>query len=244
MKFLHKKSLTLFTLLLLTINSFASHVAGGDISYVYVGNGRYVVCLNLFVDCNPNSAAAPPTGDISIESSCGGTISLSLPLENPGGTEVSQLCAADIPFSTCNGGTLPGMRRWTYCDTVQMDTTCDYTIKWDLCCRNQLIVNQPAPTSVGLYLEATLNHSATGNLPNNSASFFADPIPYVCSGFPINYSYQVIEPDGDSLVFTMIDPESTENVTIPFDTFNGYSLTEPFGTPGTILNSTDRKSVV
>ena len=233
MKYFNKRFLLALYFFSIGLGSYASHIAGGDISYNYVGNNKYVVCLNLFIDCSSSSSLIPTTGNIKIDGSCG-SASYSLPKQVGTGVEVSQLCASQIISSSCNGGTLPGMKRWTYCDTLQLDTTCDYTITWESCCRNGLIINLDAPDLAGFHLSATINHSVNGNEPNNSPAFQADPIPYVCLGTPVNYSYQVIEKDGDSLVFSMIDPQGT--ATSPAQFIAPFSVSDPFGGNTTSIN--------
>ena len=56
---------------------------------------------------------------------------------------------------------------------------------------------------------------------NNSPVFAAQPIPYVCAGQPVNFSPAVTEPDGDSLVYSVIQPVNGNytpgNPTHPFN---------------------------
>src|SRR4051812_43527223 len=88
----------------------ASHIAGGELSYVCLGGNQYQLNLNLFVDWLGFDPGATQT--ITCVSSCGATVTASVNVTNPGGTEISQLCPAQIGNSTCSGGTLPGM--WVF----------------------------------------------------------------------------------------------------------------------------------
>ena len=82
----------------------AAHYSGGSLTYQCLGGNQYLVTLDLFVDC---SGVAPIPQTINFASDCGTSFSVAnLPV--PAGTEVSQLCAASIANSTCNGGALPG----------------------------------------------------------------------------------------------------------------------------------------
>jgi gliding motility-associated-like protein len=206
----------------------ASHIAGGEITYNCLGGNQYEINLNLFVDCLGFDPGASQF--ISFTSTCGGTASLTVNGTNPGGTEISQLCPAQIPNSTCNGGTLPGMWIFSYTGIVTLTPPCDtWTASWSTCCRNLAITNLSSASS-NYYIEATMN---TATAPcNSSPAFTAQPIPYVCVGQTVNYSYGVVETDGDSLYYSLIP--AMDNATTN-STYNaGYSGTSPI--PGITID--------
>lgn len=208
----------------------ASHIAGGEITYTCLGGNQYQINLNLFVDCLGFDPGASQT--INFTSTCGGTATLSVPITpaTAGGLEISQLCPSSLPNSTCNGGTLPGMWLFSYEGIVTLAPPCDtWTMSWSTCCRNSAITNV---TSFNYYIEATLN-SATAPC-NSSPQFTAQPIPYVCLGQVVNYSYGVIEPDGDSLYYSLIP--ALDAAGVPSTYAAGYSGTSPI--PGITINST------
>ncbi|HEY0031265.1 MAG TPA: PKD domain-containing protein [Bacteroidia bacterium] len=208
----------------------ASHIAGGEITYTCLGGNQYEINLNLFVDClgfNPG-----PSQTINFISSCGGSATLNVPVSPAtiNGLEISQLCPSALANSTCNGGTLPGMWLFSYTGIVTLAPPCDtWTMSWALCCRNTAMTNV---SSYDYYIEATLN-SATA-LCNSSPQFTAQPIPYVCIGQVVNYSYGVIEPDGDSLFYSLIPALDSAGVSVTYNA--GYSGTSPI--PGITINST------
>lgn len=207
----------------------ASHIAGGDMSYTCLGNNQYQISLNLFVDCNGFDP-----GDeqyIDFVSSCGGSESITVNVLNPGGTEISQLCASQINNSTCNGGNLPGMWVFNYTGIVTLDPACDtWTMSWNTCCRNGAILNLSSPDSQDSYIEAELN-SATSPC-NNSPSFTSQPIPYVCTNQPVNYNYGVVETDGDSLHYSLISAMNSSGNNLGYS--SGYSAGTPI--PGISIN--------
>lgn len=194
-------------------STMASHVSGGEITYVCLGNNQYLVTLNLFRDCS--GASMGTSMSVNFRSTCGGNFNVALPLINPGGTEVSQLCAADIGRSTCNGGPLPGMQNYIYQGTVTLTPCNTWTMSWSLCCRNPS-VNLTGATGFSMYLEATLN---SASYPCNSSPVFtAQPIPYVCNGVPVSYNYSIVEPNGDSLRFTFICATTAGGAPITYNT--------------------------
>lgn len=226
-----KKIITTLSILCLLFISQAkaSHIAGGDLSYVCLGGNQYRINLNLFADC---FGVDPGTSHIiDFTSPCGGTTSITVTLLNSGGTEISQLCATQINNSTCNNGTLPGMRVFHYTGTVTLAPCDSWTMSWDLCCRNAAVLNLVTPDVYGSYIEATLN-SATAAC-NNSPSFNAQPIPYVCLGQQVNYSYGVVETDGDSLYYSLIGARDAGPTALAYS--GGYSATSPL--PGITINS-------
>lgn len=179
----------------------ASHISGGEILYDCTGNpNEYIITLNLFRDCDGITLSSSQS--VTISSPCGGTQTIAMTLQNPGGTEISQLCQPQLPNSQCSGGTLPGMELYTFTATVTLNPVCNfYTFSWSTCCRN-VTVNVPTSTSDDTYLVATLN---TDSFPcNDSPIFNAQPIPYVCVNQQINYSFGVSDAEGDSLVYSLI----------------------------------------
>jgi gliding motility-associated-like protein len=200
----------------------ASHISGGEILYECTGNpNEYLITVNLFRDCA--GIAMDGTIPIAVNSSCGALPNLLGQLQNPGGTEISQLCAAQLPLSQCSGGTWPGMQVYVYTVLVTLSPQCDfYTFSWSTCCRN-VTVNVPGSIGDGVYLDATLNNL---DFPcNNSPVFNAQPIPYVCINQLINYSFGVSDAEGDSLIYSMMT--GRENVGLNLLYGGGYTANVP-----------------
>lgn len=220
------KKLVLLLVIIISMASFqkakASHIAGGDISYVCLGANQYQIYLNLFVDCVGFDPGASQL--INFASTCGGSTTATVNVTNPGGTEISQLCPSMITSSTCSGGTLPGMWVFHFEGIVTLAPPCDtWTMNWTVCCRNAAILNLNSPASFGSYIEATLN-SATAAC-NNSPAFTAQPIPYVCQGQLVNYNYGVVETDGDSLHYSLIGAMDAGAAPLAYSA--GYSAAVP-----------------
>lgn len=215
----------LFAILLFGLGqqTYASHISGADISVQSLGNGQYLITLNLFRDCDGITMSNQENIEI-INSCTGQSQNVSAPLINPGGTNISQLCSTDSLNSTCFGGSLPGMQRYTYEIIVTMDPPCDFfNVNWETCCRNGAIVNIDAPASEDVYVEAILN-LATDPV-NNTPFFTAQPIPYVCNNQPVSYNYGVVETDGDSLVFSLVTALQTAGNPVGYPP--PYSATDP-----------------
>lgn len=200
------------------LNSYASHVMGGDITYVCTGPNTYDITLTLYRDCDGIALNGPQTVDFS--SSCG-TQTASLPLIS--NIEVSQLCPTSLGQSTCNGGTLPGTQQIIFRTTVNLAPCSDWVISWDLCCRNSAITNLVNPSTNSLYLETTMNNLTAPC--NASPSFLNLPTPYVCVNSLNVYSHAATDIDGDSLIYRFANPLDDANNPIAFAA--GYSLNQP-----------------
>ncbi len=216
--------------LLLPNNSEANHIAGADLSYVCLGNDQYQVNLNVFVDCVAG-VVLNSQQTVRFSSTCGNIATTIVNVINASGTEISQLCPSKINNSICNGGSLPGMKVFHYSGVVTLATPCDtWTMYWGSCCRNAAILNLQTPGNNGTYVEATL-HSVTA-LCNNSPSFTAQPIPYVCVNQLVNYNFEVTEIDGDSLYYSLIDARAVGPTTLAYTA--GYSAATAI--PGIVID--------
>lgn len=213
----------LLTLALLTPNkSEASHAMGGDIYYECINpaNNTYRITFDFYRDCA--GISAPSSVSIQYTSSCGGS-SVTAYQVGPG-VEVSPLCPANINQSRCRGGSLPGVQRYTYQATISNLTPCaNWVFGTGINARNGAITTGPSGT---LWVQSELNSIAAPC--NSSPQFTTIPVPYVCVNNLVNYNQGAVDPDGDSLVFTLVQPRSSAS---SFANFNApYSPTYPIST--------------
>ena len=205
----------------------ASHSMGADISYQCLGGDSFLITLNFYRDCA--GIDAPTDALVSLSSASCGVSNLTFTLTQTNTQEVSPLCPAQLPSSTCNGGALPGVEQYTYSGVVYIPAQCtDWLVSYTLCCRNDQITNLNSPGSYDLYIEAKLNNA--NGLCNNSPQFTSLPVPFVCAGQEFNYNHGAIDADGDSLVYTLINPLDGPGVYIPYS--GGFSPTNPMNTIG------------
>ncbi|KKL07245.1 hypothetical protein LCGC14_2587970, partial [marine sediment metagenome] len=88
-----------------------------------------------------------------------------------------------------------------------------------------------SPGSQSMYIEATLNN--TGGLCNSSPFFTTLPVPYICDGNPYGYNHGAVDIDGDSLVYTLVNPLTTGGTPIGYQP--GYSPTYPVFTSSGVV---------
>ena len=231
-----KKSTFLVTLIAILSMAFpfqskATHMMGADIYFECLGNNSYQFTLVFYRDC---FGITPPTSvnmDISA-ASCGLNSQITLNQVGPG-VEVSPLCPSLLSQSTCNGGTLPGVQQYIYQGTVTLPFFCtDYVFSWSNCCRNGAITNIPNPGTYGMYVEAHLNNTLAAC--DHAPTFTSIPVPYICANQTFNYNQGAVDADGDSLVYTMINPMDAGGVNVPYN--SPFNATYPLSTnTGTVV---------
>jgi len=258
MNFLTKR-LHLFTTLLLLIPSFlfATHNMGKDLEYkclgVVGGNLQYEVTLRYYRNCWDNSingqaASAPGSMTLNIKNQCTGTTSTAtLNMDNTGtcpnksGCQVTALCASQISQSGCGWAgagnpPYPGVELYIYKAVILVPIGCaNILLGVTDCCRNGSISNLPSPGSLDGSIQASINTTIdpqTGQpYCNTSVAFTTLPVTFVCVNNPVNFNHGAVDVDGDSLVYTQVNP--LQGGTLPYTNINynaGWSVTNPVKT--------------
>ena len=197
-------------LVLGSLNAAANHVLGGNISYTCLGGDTYGVTLTIYKDCLGATPATTQENLFFIPNGCTLPFSSNLPLVDV--VEISDLCATELANSSCNGGLNPGTQELTYYDEVVLDPGCSWEISWAAGDWNYFINmdNGMLPTAYFLTtLDPTVDACAT------SVTYDALPVPYYCTGDPVNYSVEVDNPEGYDLVMSLACPLTTGGVDAP-----------------------------
>jgi hypothetical protein len=204
-----RKPLLILGILLMAVTANATHMSGGEIYWECIGNNQYRIRLLVYRDCA--GINVDPTYNLELTSPCGDR---NLTVTSNGGTELSQLCDLELPNSTCNGGTLPGIEQYIYTGTITLPPCDSWQISWTNIYRNNAIVNLTAPGTREMYIEAILN---SADAPCNDSPIFTNAaIPYVCLGYPISYSYGAVDGESDSLSYTLIGARMDNGDPIPY----------------------------
>jgi gliding motility-associated-like protein len=215
---LRRVHLSILLCLLLATSARATHISGGEIYYDCLGGNQYLITLVVYRDCAGINLDNSYTLDLT--SPCANK---TLTVSTSGGVEISQLCGLELPNSTCNGGSLPGIQQYIYTGTVSLPPCDAWTISWTEPWRNGAIANLVDPGNKDVYIQAVLNNAA--GPCNDSPHFTNTAIPYVCASYPITYSYGAIDPEGDSLTYTFISAMNDGAVILPY--VAGFSGAQP-----------------
>ncbi len=191
-------SLLFLLFLLKAEKSLASHVAGGRMSYQYIGPNQYLLTLILYRDCG--GVTLPTTSQICYSSAStlqAGNFTVML---IPGGPGV-------LPITNCAPLSPGCFEEWIYqgIGTLPGAAT-DWVFSWDLCCRS-FAISTLAPVggnSTGLY--ATLDNLTYPI--NSSPAFMNQHSVYYCLNNPSTYNFTCTDGDGDSLVYSLIPAQS------------------------------------
>ncbi|GAB4425114.1 MAG: hypothetical protein OHK0039_42660 [Bacteroidia bacterium] len=182
----------------------ATHTMGADITYTCLGPGVYQVRLTFFRDCaGILPLSLQPFTYRSTTCGVNATVNLSQPV-GTGPIDVTPLCPSVV--SACAGGSIPfGIQQYTFVGTINLPPGCgaDWVLSWTNCCRNYAITTLTAPGNQETYITTTLNNTLTPC--NNSPVFNNIPTPIVCVNQPVIYNHGVTDPDGDDLVFSLVN---------------------------------------
>lgn len=215
-----------FLVLLFPFKSDATHIGGADLSYKWISGNTFELTLTLYRDCS--GIAAPNSVSVNYKSvSCGYNLNVILNRVAGTGMEITKPCNASV--TNCNGGATPGIQKYEYTGNVTLPGQCsDWVFGYSICCRNCAITTLSyTPNNCSgvpaTYIEATLNNLVT---PDNSSPVFTNvPVSFFCIGQEFHYNHGAYDSDGDSLVYSFIDPRSAASTNVVFN--SGYSATNP-----------------
>jgi len=187
----------------------ASHLAGGEVTYTWLGGNTYRIVCTLYRDCM--GIAAPTTLQVILSSATCGQI-INLPAAQVAGTGNNITLPCPGQLTTCNGGTIVGIQKWQYYLDYTLPQHCaDWTFSFTLNARNAAVTTIQNPSSHNMYVEAHLNDTA---YEHDSPVFVGDPNWFYCIGLasPIDNSamdaydslgYSLIHVRGNSATDTL-----------------------------------------
>jgi gliding motility-associated-like protein len=215
-----------FAMTLLTHPVQASHLKGGDTYFECVGTGgQYVLVFSCYYACEPTSITPDPDpADFSwtLTSSCGtvpasitaatATTAMDVPLYCAG---VRTQCDYN-PYSSAPPGTPIGTLVITYTSApFTIPPGCTVTADMYFTARNAAISNLTNPSSHGINIETTITAPLSGSCQYNPL-FAAYPVDVFCVNQNANFSQGAVDLGGDSLTYTLINPQDGGGIPIPF----------------------------
>lgn len=229
-----------FILILLlgaNIHSFATHIVGGDLTYVCLGGGVYRFRLEVFRDCSNSTVGFDPNVTIAIYTLSSHSLYAYVSSNLSSETDVSLVSGAN-----CTSPTLQCVKKGVYIFDQYLDNDpAGYYAVWQRCCRNGAIVNLNSPLTTGITYYTEIRNPG---LCNSSPRFYLDPIPYICMSDTVSMNFNAIDPDGDVLEFSFTTPFTGGSSAFPMPTppnpgpysgvswASGYGASTAFGTSG------------
>lgn len=241
----------LFTVLLLPLLLFgrraeASHLYGADLYYTWVSGTTYTVTLTIYGDCGGSAFStlngASPEIDIYKNTTFQTTISLT---QQGTGFEVTPVCPSQASNTNCSNplSTIKGVKRYIYQGTYTLGST---STNWRFRFSGNL-PNTPSGSVAGrsnsisnintgsvTALEARLNNVVT---QNSSVNYTTIPTPFFCINKPAAYNPGAVDPNGDSLSFSLVPGLNGTSGTVTY--VSPYTATLPLSTSAFSASSTN-----
>ncbi|MDG1477134.1 MAG: gliding motility-associated C-terminal domain-containing protein [Vicingaceae bacterium] len=207
------KKLLLIIFICIGYNVSATHLVGGNMAYEYLGDTdgdgdfNYRIKFQTFLDCNsPFWLTGFPQSVLEI----GVYEGVAIPSGNLPQTTTVQLFLIDsnsivpTPTNGCNIGQTVCLYQATYEAEVDLPISfAGYHLFYDRCCRTPAVINLTNPGNQGLAFHAFIPPT----LVNNNSPVFSDvPVPFLCVGDTSSILNTAIDPDGDLLIFSFVDP--------------------------------------
>lgn len=201
------KRLLLISLLTVLLSQYAEarHIAGGELSYQYLGPGsgsslRYKITLRLYRDCFSDGAPLDPRAYFAIYRGEGGSpvFNDSFPL-----LDVNEISLTN-PGPCIDNPPLVCYRIGTYQFEVELPPNAKgYDVTYQRCCRIENITNIINSGNTGATYTAHIPGTEISPLaPQNSSPIFdtKDTV-VICEGNPFFYDFGAIDIDGDALSY-------------------------------------------
>ena len=179
----------------------ATHIIGGEVSYQCLGNNEYEVTLQLFRDCDTGVPWFDNPASIKVLDSLGNTVdTILMDLTSINDTlSFDDTDCAIIPGTAC-------IHTTTYKDTVALPfLQGGYHFVYQICCRNQDIINIVDPTQTQASYHVYLSTTALLTC-NHAPKFKGWPPFYICNGQALQYDHSVTDLEGDSIVYELYEP--------------------------------------
>ena len=231
-----KKSLLLIVAVFLMLPfANASHIVGGETTVKWVGptQNDFQIQVRVFRSCQSGSAGMPASVSVDIRDLVTYNAIQSVTITNP-------VITANLPFSdpcTQVVGICVDEGLFTQNVTIPNNPSGNgYFLEYQICCRNNGVLNLANPSGDGMTFYCEIPDPALG-LNNSNPDMGAYPLnAFFCVNNPKTFQFNVIDADGDSLVYSLVTPldDGAMNAApaFPYNNVNyagGYNLGNMIG---------------
>ena len=207
----------------------ASHFYGADFYYSYVIGNTYKVYLVVYGDCSGTSFPSFPGSqpEVIVYNNGNPYDTLTLSIQAGSNVEVTPVCNNQINNTVCSNplSTVPGVKRFIYAANVTLNAlSASWVFQFNgvmgnsSAGRSNSITNITIGPTLGsvIALTATLNNLSG---PNSSPVYTTIPTPFFCINKAAGYNPGAIDPNTDSLNFSLVnglEPGGTVTYVAPF----------------------------
>lgn len=228
---------------------YATHIAGGEITYVHAGGDNYNLSMVIYRDDfygNPGATYDNPAVIVVYDEN--GNYVNRINASFNSNQVINNIGLGSDEFPAC--ATIPNnirIQKYTYNFPFTVpNANLGYYFTYARCCRNgDLINNLVNPGDQGGRYVAYI--PPTNPNQNSSPTFVNNPKVFFCLNTPLVFDQSAIDPDGDELVYSLCDPYQgltannpiiTTQDPVPFNFgppfqlvtwANGFSATQPLG---------------
>lgn len=208
-----KRIYLLFLCFIASLPVFAVAVNSAELRYEYTGSGNiYKVYLQVVKGCT-GGATFNPTENIQFVSTCGNNFTRTFNINPSPLTQFPYYCSSVTTNCTSTTSSNPGYQIAEYSDTVTLDPCSSWKMIYINSVRSGATDNIIVFSGTTLYIEAFLNNS---NSPNSSAYCPTPALAIIKMNDTVQYAFQNIDVNGDSLAYEWYQPRTTNNALIPY----------------------------
>ncbi len=254
-----------FLFFLSPLSLLATHIVGAELFYACTNSTThtYELTLKMYRDCDNGQAAFDNPIVLFVfdgaNDSLVQTINIPKPFLTPEIRPTNWDSCVGRPYDIC-------VEEGVYRTTITLlPRPGGYNLGWARCCRNQAITNLAVPLGEGATFLAHVPDPGLA-VCNSMPVFNQFPPIFLCANQPFNFDHSATDPDGDSLVYAIVNPYTgldllgngagnpTQNPSAPppvVDLTNllgpppyqtvtyapGYSWSDPFGSGNFVINS-------
>ena len=191
------------------VSANATHIVGGALSMKWESGNTYTITLKVLRDCfngtAPFDGLGGPTGSACIVGVFDMANNKRMEDIDMGAPTVTKLviegkgCSA-IPNACTQSGIYTVKHTFS---AATYKSNVGYYFVYERCCRNSIIQNiaQPGNASIAIYMEVP-----PLPLHNSTPEFTKNPFTFLCTDNLFKYNFDFVEPDGDSLHYSMVTP--------------------------------------
>jgi len=213
----------------------------------YQGDNTYKVKLTIFKDSSPSSNMLPSYVDFETYiNNTNVNANLNFRMSRVG-TYYATYNPADCPPFYANLSLQVGVYEYLITSTqaLALSNTNGYYFSAITCCRNDGVNNVLNSSGTGINFTMDFSRLSAGSPTryNNSPKFTRTPLAFYCVGKPYTVSLNCVDPDGDSLVYSLAPPTDGTIAIKPFGNATyapGYNINYNIldGVPDINLNPT------